>query len=82
MTDPQTLPDHILQLDTAVYELTKAQVTRLDEGIFTAPSLYVQMTQAVHGVRNGVEANTIAESRAPFWVTGHDWCTRVENKVR
>lgn len=82
MTDPQTLPDHIAQLDTAVFELTKARTTRTDSGIYTAPSYWVQMTQAVHGIRNGVEANTIAESRAPFWVTGHDWCARVERKTR
>lgn len=82
MTDPQTLPDHILQLDQAVFDLTRARTTRTDTGVFTAPSLWVQMTQAVHGIRNGVEANIIAESRAPLWVTGHDWCTRVEKKVR
>ena len=82
MTDPATLPDHVLQLDGAIYELTKAQVTRLEGGVYTAPSLWVQMQQAVHGTRNGVEANTIAESRAPFWVTGHDWCSRIDRKVR
>lgn len=82
MTDPQTLPDHILQLDQAVFDLTKARTARTDTGIYTSPSLWVQMAQAVHGVRNGVEANLIAESRAPFWVTGYDWCARVEKKVR
>lgn len=82
MTDPATLPDHIIQLDTAVFELTKARHTRVNNSVYMSPSLWVQMQQAVHGVRNGVEANTIAESRAPFWVTGHDWCTRVDRKVR
>ena len=82
MMEERELPDMVRQLDEAIYELTKARVARLEGGVFTAPSIFVQMTQAVHGVRNGVEANTIAESRAPFWVTGHDWCTRVEKKVR
>src|SRR5690606_8554422 len=45
-------------------------------------SLWVQMTQAVHGTQTGNRANLIAESRAPLWVTGHDWCARVEKKVR
>ena len=40
------------------------------------------MQQAVHGTQTGNRANLIAESRAPLWVTGHDWCTRVEKKVR
>lgn len=82
MTDPQTLPDHIQQLDTAIFELTKVRTTRVAGQVHTSPSLWTQMQQAVHGVRNGVEANTIAESRAPFWVTGHDWCARVDRKVR
>lgn len=82
MTDPQTLPDHIIQLDNAIFELTRVRTRRHNGAIHTSPSYWVQMQQAVHGVRNGVEANTIAESRAPFWVTGHDWCTRVEKKVR
>ena len=82
MMEERELPDMVRQLDEAIYELTKARVARLEGGVFTAPSIFVQMTQAVHGVRNGVEANTIAESRAPFWVTGHDWCSRIERKVR
>lgn len=32
MTDPQTLPDHILQLDQAVFELTKARTTQINTG--------------------------------------------------
>lgn len=80
--DPQTLPDHIAQLDTAVFEMTKARHTRANGNVYMAPSLWVQMQQAVHGARNGVQANTIAESRAPFWVTGHDWCNRIDLKVR
>ncbi len=82
MTDPDTLPDAIRQLDDVVFELTKPRHTRTDTGIYTAPSLWVQMQQAVHGTRNGIQANTVGESRLPFWVTGHDWCTRVEKKVR
>lgn len=82
MTDPATLPDHINQLDSAVFELTKAHYTRINGHVYMSPSYWAQMQQALHGARNGVQANTIAESRAPFWVTGHDWCTRVDSKVR
>lgn len=82
MTDPATLPDAIRQLDDVVFELTKARHTRTDTGIYTAPSLWVQMQQAVHGTQTGNRANLIAESRAPLWVTGYDWCARVEKKVR
>ena len=82
MTDPQTLPDHINQLDAAIFDLTRARTRREGRNVYTAPSYWVQMQQAVHGTQTGNRANLIAESRAPLWVTGHDWCTRVEKKVR
>ena len=82
MTDPKELPAMVQDLDTAVFDLTRVRTHRHNGNVHTSPSYFVQMQQAVHGIRNGVEANTIAESRAPLWVTGYDWCTRVEKKVR
>lgn len=82
MTDPATLPDHINQLDQAVFDLARARTRREGRNVYTAPSYWVQMQQAVHGTQTGNRANLIAESRAPLWVTGHDWCARVEKKVR
>ena len=82
MTDPATLPDHINQLDDAVFQLTRVRTHRHNGNVHTSPSLWVQMTQAVHGTQTGNRANLIAESRAPLWVTGHDWCARIDRKVR
>ena len=82
MTDPQTLPDHINQLDDAIFQLTRVRTRRHNGAVHTSPSYWVQMQQAVHGTQTGNRTNLIAESRAPLWVTGHDWCARVEKKVR
>lgn len=77
------LPAMVQDLDDAVYALTKVQTHRLEDGgVFTSPSLYVQMQQAVHGVVNGSSGVTAFRSKPPLWIDGIDWIYRIEKKVR
>ena len=80
--DEQQLPDVVQDLDDAVYQLTKIQTTRVQGRAFTAPSLWVQMQQAVHGTQTGPGNKTTFRSTSPAWLEGIDWCRRVETKVR
>ena len=77
------LPAMVQDLDDAVYDLTKVQTHRQDDGgTFTSPSLYVQMQEAVHGVVNGSSGVTAFRSKPPLWIDGIDWIYRIEKKVR
>lgn len=77
------LPALIQDLDDAVYDLTKVQTIRMDDGgIFTSPSLYVQMQQAVQGAVGGANGATEFRSKPPLWIDGIDWIYRIEKKVR
>ena len=80
--DDQQLPAAVQDLDDAVYQLTKTQITSVQGRVFTAPSLWVQMQQAVHGTQNGAGGKTVFRSSSPAWLEGIDWCRRVDTKVR
>ena len=80
--DDHELPAAVQDLDDAVYQLTKTQITRVQGRVFTAPSLWVQMQQAVHGTQNGAGGKTVFRSSSPAWLEGIDWCRRVDTKVR
>lgn len=77
------LPAMIHDLDDAIFDLTKVQTYRQEDGtVFTSPSLYVQMQQSVNGVVNGSSGVTSFRSKAPLWIDGIDWIYRIEKKVR
>ena len=77
------LPALVQDLDDAVHDLTKVQTHRQDDGgIFTSPSLYVQMQQAVQGAVGGAVGASEFRSKPPLWVDGIDWIYRIEKKVR
>lgn len=77
------LPAMIQELDDCVHDLTKVQTIRMEDGgIFTSPSLYVQMQQAVQGAVGGANGAAEFRSKPPLWIDGIDWIYRIEKKVR
>lgn len=80
--DEHQLPAAIQDLDQAVYQLTKTQVTRIQGHVHTSPSLWVEMQQAVHGTTSGARGKTVFRSTSPAWLEGIDWCKRVDAKIR
>lgn len=77
------LPALVLDLDDAVHALTKVQTHRLDDGsVFTSPSLYIQMGEAVQGAVGAATGSSAFRSKPPLWIDGIDWIYRIEKKVR
>ena len=87
MSAPQPAEDGNLpaarrDLDNAIHQLIEPRSTIHNNQIVTAPSLYMQLWDAVSGENNnGGGAGGGTKSRPPFWTDAFDLCNEIDQAV-